>query len=113
MGEHRERATWFGQSIRMQIAAIASHELLNARGRHLRDQVIHFLVVRSGMQRFHDVPVIVLLLQLHFAGGRPEHGPDYLVPTLNEPRWLLFVEPLETKTWQGVGWAKKYKHYEW
>ena len=42
-----------------------------------------------------------------------EHGPDYLVPTLNEPRWLLFVEPLETRTWQGVGWAKKYKHYEW
>jgi len=42
-----------------------------------------------------------------------EHGPDYLVPTLNEPRWLVFVEPLEIKTWQGVGWAKRYKHTEW
>jgi nitroimidazol reductase NimA-like FMN-containing flavoprotein (pyridoxamine 5'-phosphate oxidase superfamily) len=42
-----------------------------------------------------------------------EHGPDYLVPTLNEPRWLFFVRPLETKTWQGVDWAKRYKHSDW
>lgn len=42
-----------------------------------------------------------------------EHGPDYLVPTLNEPRWLFFVRPLETKTWQGVDWAKRYKHADW
>jgi hypothetical protein len=39
-----------------------------------------------------------------------ENGPSYLVPTLNEPRWLIFVRPIETKTWQGVDWAKKYKH---
>ena len=42
-----------------------------------------------------------------------EHGPDYLVPTLNEPRWLFFVRPLKVTTWQGVDWAKRYKHYEW
>ena len=42
-----------------------------------------------------------------------EHGPDYLVPTLNEPRWLFFVRPLNTTTWQGVDWAKKYKHEAW
>ncbi len=42
-----------------------------------------------------------------------EHGPDYLVPTLNEPRWLFFVRPLEIKTWQGVDWAKRYKHSDW
>ncbi len=42
-----------------------------------------------------------------------EHGPDYLVPTLGEPRWLIFVEPIETRTWQGVGWAKRYKHSDW
>ena len=34
-----------------------------------------------------------------------EHGPNYLEPTLNEPRWLLFIRPLETTTWQGVDWA--------
>jgi len=39
-----------------------------------------------------------------------ENGPKYLAPTLNEPRWLIFVKPLETKTWQGVDWAQKYKH---
>lgn len=42
-----------------------------------------------------------------------EHGPDYLVPTLNEPRWLFFVRPIEMTTWQGVGWAKRYKHTDW
>jgi nitroimidazol reductase NimA-like FMN-containing flavoprotein (pyridoxamine 5'-phosphate oxidase superfamily) len=42
-----------------------------------------------------------------------EHGPDYLVPTLNEPRWLFFVRPVRVTTWQGVDWARRYKHYEW
>ena len=42
-----------------------------------------------------------------------EHGPDYLVPTLNEPRWLFFVRPVKITTWQGVDWAKRYKHYDW
>jgi hypothetical protein len=42
-----------------------------------------------------------------------EHGPDYLVPTLNEPRWLFFVRPEQTTTWQGVDWAKRYKHGDW
>ncbi|MGH2531442.1 MAG: pyridoxamine 5'-phosphate oxidase family protein [Thermomicrobiales bacterium] len=38
-----------------------------------------------------------------------EHGPDYLAPTLNEPRWLFFVQPLKILTWQGVDWARRYK----
>ena len=42
-----------------------------------------------------------------------EHGPDYLVPTLNEPRWLIFVRPLQLTTWQGVDWAQRYKHSKW
>lgn len=42
-----------------------------------------------------------------------ENGPKYLEPTLPEPRWLLFVHPESTKTWQGVDWAKRYKHKEW
>lgn len=41
------------------------------------------------------------------------NGPDYLAPTLTEPRWLIFVKPIITKTWQGVDWAKKYKHSDW
>jgi general stress protein 26 len=42
-----------------------------------------------------------------------EHGPDYLEPTINEPRWLVFLRPIETTTWQGVDWAMKYKHSNW
>ena len=30
-----------------------------------------------------------------------EHGPDYLQPTLVEPRWLLFVRPLTMKNVAG------------
>ncbi len=40
---------------------------------------------------------------------RGERGPDYLVPTLEEPRWLFFVRPVATTTWQGNDWAKRYK----
>lgn len=42
-----------------------------------------------------------------------ERGPDYLEPTLVEPRWLLFIRPLKITTWQGVGWAQRYKHAKW
>ena len=41
------------------------------------------------------------------------NGPKYLEPTLNEPRWLFFVKPLKTLTWQGVDWPARYKHSEW
>ncbi len=30
-----------------------------------------------------------------------------------EPRWLLFVRPDKTTTWQGVDWAARYKHGAW
>ena len=42
-----------------------------------------------------------------------ERGPDYLEPTMAEPRWLLFVRPVKMRTWQGVDWAKRYKHGDW
>ncbi|MCA9880855.1 MAG: pyridoxamine 5'-phosphate oxidase family protein [Thermomicrobiales bacterium] len=42
-----------------------------------------------------------------------ENGPKYLEPTLGEPRWLFFVRPAAIQTWQGVDWAKKYKHSDW
>jgi nitroimidazol reductase NimA-like FMN-containing flavoprotein (pyridoxamine 5'-phosphate oxidase superfamily) len=37
------------------------------------------------------------------------HGPGYIVPTLDKPRWLFKIVPVEMKTWQGVEWAKRYK----
>ena len=42
-----------------------------------------------------------------------ERGPDYLGPTLHEPRWLFFVRPVRLTTWQGVDWAKRYKQTAW
>ena len=36
------------------------------------------------------------------------NGPSYLVPTLNQPRWLFKIKPTGLKTWQGVGWARSY-----
>jgi hypothetical protein len=35
-------------------------------------------------------------------------GPTYLTPTLNQPRWLFRFRPTAVKTWQGVGWARRY-----
>ena len=37
-----------------------------------------------------------------------ERGPEYLVPTLHQPRWLLKITPTKMQTWQGVGWARSY-----
>jgi nitroimidazol reductase NimA-like FMN-containing flavoprotein (pyridoxamine 5'-phosphate oxidase superfamily) len=42
-----------------------------------------------------------------------EHGPTYLEPSLVEPRWLFHVKPSTIKSWEGVNWAKHYKHAEW
>ncbi len=35
-------------------------------------------------------------------------GPTYLTSTLNQPRWLIKMTPSATKTWHGVGWARRY-----
>jgi hypothetical protein len=43
---------------------------------------------------------------------RGDAGLVYLEKTLNEPRWLFFVEPTQLTSWYG-DWAKKYKHYAW
>jgi hypothetical protein len=42
-----------------------------------------------------------------------EEGLAYIDKTLNEPRWLFFVEPKQITSWQGGGWAEAYKHYDW
>jgi PPOX class probable F420-dependent enzyme len=38
-----------------------------------------------------------------------EHGPDYLVPTLDRPRWLFKITPETLLTWQGVEWHNRYR----
>ncbi|MEZ4832683.1 MAG: pyridoxamine 5'-phosphate oxidase family protein [Caldilineaceae bacterium] len=41
-----------------------------------------------------------------------DDGMAYLDKTMNEPRWLFFIRPLEMMSSVG-GWAKRYKHSEW
>ncbi len=38
-----------------------------------------------------------------------EHGPEYLVPTMDRPRYLIKIVPRKTVSWDGVEWADKYK----
>ncbi len=41
-----------------------------------------------------------------------ERGLRYWEQTLEEPRWLIFVEPVEITSWYGT-WAQRYRHYSW
>jgi len=100
----------------------------SAWARHVQRDGRVFLCIDDSAQ--HDRRVLVkgqaTVLEEPNLGGRwveiarrmslrylGEHGPEYLEPTLGEPRWLLFVRPLRVMTWQGVGWARRYKHTEW
>ena len=38
-----------------------------------------------------------------------EHGPEYLEPTLDRPRYLVRITPVKMRTWEGVEWHDKYK----
>jgi len=59
----------------MQVAGIVGHKLGDPAGRNLRDEVVDLLIVGSGPQRFHDLPVISLFLQFHFASRGFERKP--------------------------------------
>ena len=37
-----------------------------------------------------------------------ERGPEYLVPTLERPRYLIKFVPDQIISWEGVEWAEKY-----
>lgn len=38
-----------------------------------------------------------------------EHGPEYLEPTMDRPRYLVRIDPVKMQTWEGVEWHEKYK----
>jgi PPOX class probable F420-dependent enzyme len=38
-----------------------------------------------------------------------EHGPEYLEPTMDRPRYLVRITPVRMRTWEGVEWHEKYK----
>ena len=37
-----------------------------------------------------------------------EHGPEYLVPTYDRPRYLIRFTPDKMVSWEGVEWAEQY-----
>jgi nitroimidazol reductase NimA-like FMN-containing flavoprotein (pyridoxamine 5'-phosphate oxidase superfamily) len=37
-----------------------------------------------------------------------EHGPEYLVPTYDRPRYLIKFVPTSCTSWEGIEWAAKY-----
>ena len=37
-----------------------------------------------------------------------ERGPEYLVPTMDRPRYLVKITPTTIVSWDGVEWANKY-----
>jgi len=37
-----------------------------------------------------------------------EHGPEYLVPTMDRPRYWIKITPKKITSWSGVEWHKKY-----
>jgi PPOX class probable F420-dependent enzyme len=49
---------------------------------------------------------IAKLMSVRYLG---EHGPSYMTPTLDKPRWLFKITPTNLATWQGVEWHPKYK----
>lgn len=36
------------------------------------------------------------------------HGPEYLEPTMDRPRYLVKIVPTKITTWEGVEWHPKY-----
>ncbi len=90
------------------------------------DPRVYLTIDETGRQRKVMVKGEAQLLERPNVGGKwvdfanemsvrylGPNGPSYLVPTLTEPRWLFFVKPIDLKSWQGVDWAKRYKHSEW
>jgi hypothetical protein len=41
-----------------------------------------------------------------------QDGLAYLDKTMDEPRWLFFIEP-QARLSSAGGWAQRYKHYDW
>ncbi|MQA86481.1 MAG: hypothetical protein GEV03_18070 [Streptosporangiales bacterium] len=96
--------------------------LRSAWARHLRrDPRCAITVDEAGAQRKVVAQCVARLIEEPNVGGEwvpiaermsarylGEDGPEYLVPTLDRPRWLFYLEPQSLTTWQGNGWASRY-----
>jgi nitroimidazol reductase NimA-like FMN-containing flavoprotein (pyridoxamine 5'-phosphate oxidase superfamily) len=101
----RERSVWAGYIERDGRVSLCLDE---------RDQ--HKRVIVKGMASIIERPNIggrwdPILREMaeRYWGDR---GIEYHTETLREPRWLIFVKPIEMTSWYGT-WARRYRHYEW
>lgn len=69
-------------------------------------------VVCQGVARLIETPnvggrwvEIARRMAVRYSG---ERGNAYLDATLEQPRWLYYVEPRSLITWKGGGWHEKY-----
>ena len=101
----RERSYW---AERLQIDERCSL-CLDVFEEHRRVLVKGRAVVREGPNIGGDwVPILKEMAERYWS----ERGLRYWEQTLEEPRWLIFIEPVEIKSWYGT-WAKRYRHYAW
>lgn len=77
-----------------------------------RDDPPYTRVLVEGVAEIVEGPVIggewvkiANEMALRYLG---EKGPEYLVPTLNRPRYLIRVVPKKLVSWEGVEWHSKY-----
>ena len=79
-----------------------------------RDQ--HRRVLARGRARILEepnvggrwVPILREMAERYW-GAR---GIEYHTKTLEEPRWLVYIEPVSITSWYGT-WAQRYRHYSW
>ena len=101
----RERAVWAEYLVRDDRVSLCMDD---------RDQ--HRRVLLKGRARVEEepnvggrwVPILREMAERYW-GAR---GIDYHTKTLDEPRWLVFVKPVQTTSWYGT-WAQRYRHYSW
>ena len=101
----RERASWAGYLKRDDRCSL----VMDIFEEHRRVIVKGRAVVREEPNVGGDWVAILKEMAERYWG---ERGLRYWERTLQEPRWLIFVEPVEIKSWSG-SWAQRYRHYDW
>lgn len=97
----RERSAWARYLEREPKCAVTVDE--TGRQRRVIARCLAELVERPNVGG-RWVPIAERMARRYLG----EHGPSYLVPTLDKPRWLFTLRPVHLSTWQGVGWAPRY-----
>jgi nitroimidazol reductase NimA-like FMN-containing flavoprotein (pyridoxamine 5'-phosphate oxidase superfamily) len=101
----RERSAWAGYLARDSRVSLC----LDERNDHRR-------VLVKGTARVLETPNVggrwVPILREMAERYWGQRGIEYHEKSINEPRWLIFIEPQQITTWYGT-WADRYKHSDW